>query len=195
MSIEQRRERDRAERQRRIITTARDLAEREGWDAVTTRRLAELIEYSQPVLYSHFANKDAIVAAVAVEGFAELAAAMRAASERSRRPDTALRALARAYVRFGIEKPALYDAMFALASLPFARPEAPAPLHDAFAAIRDTVFALAPRRDPDVLAEVTWAALHGEVSLARAGRLRADLDPARLKMLCDLVIDAAVSTR
>lgn len=195
MSIRERRERERAERHQRIVATARDLAEREGWDAVTTRRLAELIEYSQPVLYSHFENKDAIVAAVAVEGFAELAADMRAATKRSRRPDAALRALARAYVRFGIDKPALYDAMFALASLPFARPEAPAPLHDAFRTIRDTVFALEPRRDPDLLAEVTWAALHGEVTLKRAGRLRSDLDDARLAMLSDLVIDAAASKR
>jgi hypothetical protein len=33
-----------------IITTARKLAEAEGWDAVTTRRLSSQIEYSQPVL-------------------------------------------------------------------------------------------------------------------------------------------------
>jgi Bacterial regulatory proteins, tetR family len=36
-----------------IITTARKLAEAEGWDAVTTRRLSSQIEYSQPVLYKH----------------------------------------------------------------------------------------------------------------------------------------------
>ena len=40
---------------------------------MTTRRLAELVEYSQPVLYSHFDGKDAIVRAVAIEGFADLA--------------------------------------------------------------------------------------------------------------------------
>lgn len=63
----------RAERDRLIVTAARELAEAEGWDAVTTRRLAAEIEYSQPVLYSHFKGKDAIVAAAAVEGRAELA--------------------------------------------------------------------------------------------------------------------------
>jgi AcrR family transcriptional regulator len=54
------------------------LAEAEGWDAVTTRRLATEIESSQPVLYSHFKGKDAIMAAVAVQGFAELREAVRA---------------------------------------------------------------------------------------------------------------------
>src|SRR3569833_4545352 len=79
MSIQTRRERERAEREQLIVTAARELAESEGWDAVTTRRLAAEIEYSQPVLYSHFKGKDAIMAAVAVEGFAALAAELRAA--------------------------------------------------------------------------------------------------------------------
>ena len=65
MSIKARKERDRAQREKLIITAARELAEAEGWDAVTTRRLAERVEYSQPVLYSHFKGKDAITTAVA----------------------------------------------------------------------------------------------------------------------------------
>jgi AcrR family transcriptional regulator len=69
----ERRERERAHRHRLIVTAARELAEAEGWEAVTTRRLAERVEYSQPVLYSHFRNRGAIIAAVAIEGFAELA--------------------------------------------------------------------------------------------------------------------------
>jgi len=80
MSIQERRERERAEREKLIIAAARELAETEGWDAVTTRRLAERVEYSQPVLYSHFDGKEAIKAAVAVEGFAELATGLTAAS-------------------------------------------------------------------------------------------------------------------
>ena len=57
MSIAERRERQRAERYELILAAARELAEAEGWDAVTTRRLAGLIDYSQPVLYSHFKGK------------------------------------------------------------------------------------------------------------------------------------------
>ncbi|WP_280448086.1 helix-turn-helix domain-containing protein, partial [Nocardia cyriacigeorgica] len=73
MTVQARRERERARRHRLIVDTARQLAEAEGWEAVTTRRLAALIEYSQPVLYSHFASMEAIANAVAMEGFAELA--------------------------------------------------------------------------------------------------------------------------
>ncbi|MFI6731135.1 TetR/AcrR family transcriptional regulator [Streptomyces atratus] len=74
MSVQERKARERAVRERLIVATARELAEQQGWDAVTTRRLAERIEYSQPVLYSHFRGKREIIGAVALEGAAEMAA-------------------------------------------------------------------------------------------------------------------------
>ncbi|KPC93108.1 TetR family transcriptional regulator, partial [Streptomyces sp. NRRL F-6602] len=86
MSVQERKERERADRERLIVATARELAEQQGWDAVTTRRLAERIEYSQPVLYSHFRGKREIIGAVALEGAAELAASLRAATGAERDP-------------------------------------------------------------------------------------------------------------
>src|SRR3982750_248233 len=100
MSVQERRERERAHRERLIVTTARDLAETEGWDAVTTRRLAELIEYSQPVLYSHFKGKDAIMAAVAVRGFAEITTQLRAARTGAPTAQAALAGVVAAYLGF-----------------------------------------------------------------------------------------------
>ena len=128
-----RRERERAQREKLIITAARELAEAEGWQAVTTRRLAERIEYSQPVLYSHFTGMDAIMAAVAVEGFADLADEVRAA--RIAAPDThrALAAVSAVYTAFADRHPAVYDAMFGqTVDLPFATPQAPPALHAGF---------------------------------------------------------------
>ncbi|QKW18857.1 TetR/AcrR family transcriptional regulator [Kitasatospora sp. NA04385] len=183
MAIKERRARERAERERLIVRAARELAEAEGWDAVTTRRLAERIEYSQPVLYSHFSGKDAIVAAVAVEGCAELAALLRAAAADVDDPREAFAAVARGYLAFAEANPALYDAIFTLPStLPFGTPEAPAPLHEAFAAIAEpaTRSARACGHDPGGYTELAWSALHGMVTLARNGRLRPDLDQPRI---------------
>ena len=59
-----RRAREQAARERLILDAARSIAEAEGWEAVTTRRLSTEIEYSQPVLYKHFAGKDRIAEAV-----------------------------------------------------------------------------------------------------------------------------------
>jgi AcrR family transcriptional regulator len=178
MSVQERRERERAKRHQLIVTTARELAEAEGWDAVTTRRLAELIEYSQPVLYSHFAGKDAIVAAVAVEGFGELAAELRRHRE--------VGPVMRAYVEFAEANPALYDAMFTLSTpLPFAREETPQPLKDGFNAIRDVLEPVARERDLGTLTEVAWSALHGLVMLTRGGRLPRTNQKLRLTILVD----------
>ena len=107
-------QRDRRLRHELIVRTARDLAEAEGWDAVTTRRLADRVEYSQPVLYSHFENKDAIVRAVAIEGFADMAVQLRSARQGASSRDAAVRALAQAYLDFAATHPALYEAMFSL---------------------------------------------------------------------------------
>ncbi|WP_458245790.1 TetR/AcrR family transcriptional regulator [Streptomyces sp. MAI_2237] len=185
MSIQTRRERERAERERLIVTAARELAEAEGWDAVTTRRLAAEIEYSQPVLYSHFKGKDAIMAAVAVQGCADLAVELRAARTSADGPREALAAVGEAYASFGRRRPALYDAMFTHAvDLPFATPEAPAPLQEAFAELVAVVEPIAAEgEDIGLLTETYWAGLHGLVTLMRSGRLPERDHDQRLALL------------
>ncbi len=196
MALQERRERERSLRRQVIVTAARELAEADGWDAVTTRRLADSIEYSQPVLYSHFEGKEDIVAAVAVEGFGELADIMRDARLGAATPEAALRALAESYVDFATTNPALYDAMFTLSTrLHFGQPETPAPLRAAFAELRAAVMPLAAERDPDTLSEVAWSSLHGLASLSRAGRLRPDYHEGRLTMLVDQLAAVPASTR
>jgi AcrR family transcriptional regulator len=184
MAIDDRRERDRTARRRLIVTTARTLAEAEGWDAVTTRRLSAAIEYSQPVLYKHFAGMEQIADAVAVEGFGELAHAVRAAQADSESAAEALGRSAHAYLDFARGNPAVYDAMFTRATgLRFAAEDTPPQLEDSFAAVREAVGAVAGDRDADTLTEVLWAALHGLVTLSRAGRLRADYASDRIRLL------------
>ncbi len=191
VGAQDRRERERAQRERLIVAAARELAEADGWDAVTTRRLADRIEYSQPVLYGHFpGGKDAIVGAVAVEGFAELAAAVRAAVPRGASSRDALAALAAAYLDFAAAHPAVYDAMFTLRTdLPFADDATPQPLKDAFAALEEVLGPAAGAADPGTFTEVGWAALHGMATLARAGRLRPEARTARLDALVGRLAD------
>lgn len=167
MTQRQRRVRDRTERGQRIVAAARELAEAEGWDAVTTRRLAALIEYSQPVLYSHFpGGKDAIMTAAALEGFAEMAAELASAREGG------VAGVAGTYVEFAEAKPALYDAMFTLASeLPFAQDDTPTVMQEAFAGLFAVIEPVANGQSPGALTEVFWGALHGLITLDRGHRL------------------------
>ena len=187
MVTRERRERERADRHHRILDAARELAEDQGWDAVTTRRLADRIEFSQPVLYGHFpGGKDEIVAGVALEGFAELATTLRAAVEDAG-PGGAPGAVIAAYLDFADAHPAVYTAMFESAGLPFGRDDTPAPLHEGFAVLRD-VLAPATVADPGRYAELAWATLHGLATLTRAGRLPADGTADRRALAVDLTL-------
>jgi AcrR family transcriptional regulator len=188
MTRQERRAREQQQRRQVILDAARELAEAEGWESVTTRRLADRIEYSQPVLYSHFEGKDAIVSAVALEGFSELSAILRDARKRAGSPNVELRAVANAYMDFAQANPALYEAMFALTvDLRFPDSDTQSPLHAAFVEVRDALAPLAGDRDLETFTEITWSALHGLVTLSRAGRLRADYQDKRLAMIVDLL--------
>ncbi|MET8288397.1 TetR/AcrR family transcriptional regulator [Streptomyces sp. NPDC005132] len=204
MTLRERRLREQAQRHRLILTTAREMAEAEGWDYVTTRRLADRIEYSQPVLYQHFKNKDAIVHAVALEGFAELAAALRAARLGEAEPRPALDAVARAYVDFAERGPVLYQAMLTLdpgdGDAPAGTPEgtsggacgdASAPLADVLAEIGLAVAPVAAGRDGELLAEVLWSAWHGLAALTGGRRLRPGLTGRRLAALTEVLLGPA----
>jgi AcrR family transcriptional regulator len=194
MAIEDRRDRERNARRRLIVTTARRLAETEGWDAVTTRRLSTEIEYSQPVLYKHFAGMDQIAAAVAVDGFGELTQAIRAARADATSADDALMRTAHAYNDFARAHPAVYDAMFTRSTtLPFAAEDTPSELTAAFAELRNAIGAVTGEQQVDSLTEVLFAALHGLVVLGRAGRVRPDLDSERLRLLVSRFTDAGHS--
>jgi AcrR family transcriptional regulator len=184
MAATDRRERERAARRRLIITTARKLAEAEGWDAVTTRRLSTEIEYSQPVLYKHFTGMEQLADAIAIDGFGELADVTRDARRGADTASDALARIAHAYLDFARDNPAVYDAMFARATtLRFAAEDTPAALTAAFAELREAVGLVDDEQDADTLTEVLWAALHGLVVLGRSGRLRPGFDSERLQLL------------
>ncbi|UGT57436.1 TetR/AcrR family transcriptional regulator [Nocardia asteroides] len=185
MGTQLRKERERAQRHQRIIDTARELAEAEGWEAVTIRKLAERIEYSQPVLYSHFANKAAIVGAVALQGCVELAEEVRLARESATTRTDMFDKVARAYLDFAVANPARYDAIFVLTTdLTFGL-DAPQPLRDAFAGLEAMFRSGAEGDELGARTEVAWASLHGIATLERSARLRPELRERRIALLVE----------
>src|SRR5271168_363439 len=159
-------------RRDQIIHAARNLAEADGWPAVTMRRLAGVLGVTQPVLYSAFASRQALIDAVALNGFDDLAAALEAA-------DASPLARMRAYLDFAAAHPRVYEAMFSLPSgLAFAVDHTPEPLRRAFSAIRDAL----PDAD-GTRAEVAWSTWHGLATLQASGRLRASAVQARLDLV------------
>jgi len=177
------RERRAAERRQQILDAARAVAGADGWAAVTSRRLADAIGYTQPVLYAHFpGGKTEIMRTVALAGFTELAAAMRAAVGR-KTGVRAVTAVAGAYLDFAAAHPALYEAMFQLPiDARFAQDDAEAELRSGF----DALAAVLGDGDGDgdgTATEVFWSALHGMSLLERAGRMLPEHRPHRVAEL------------
>ncbi|EKU46102.1 TetR/AcrR family transcriptional regulator [Brevibacterium casei] len=164
------------ERRAAILAAARTSADSSGWSAVTTRRLAEAIGYSQPVLYGHFpGGKAEIMRTVALDGFADLRQRCQAAIETAIEtagaeagPDSrgVVEALAHAYLDFADAHPAVYEAMFAEPiGARFAEADNEPELRDAFTVLAEVI-------GEDTATEVFWGALHGMSLLERAGRMK-----------------------
>src|SRR5580698_1333026 len=193
LSVAERKERLRAERERRIVAAARGIAEREGWDAVTIRRLAQEIEYSQPVLYSHFESRDAIVAAVALEGFRDIALAIREAARGSTGQRSTLKRVAMAYLAFAFSRPALYAAMFVLpTNLHFAQADTRPELRAGFDALAAVVKPVCV--DAESATETFWAVLHGLAELERSGRIRPGARDERIDLVVRALFGVGVPT-
>ncbi|MET1072442.1 MAG: TetR-like C-terminal domain-containing protein, partial [Umezawaea sp.] len=124
---------------------------------------------------------------VALQGAAERAVVMRAATSAAAGPRARVTALARAYLDFAAGNPAVYDAMFQLdGGLAFANEDTPEPLKDAFAALLECLDEVAGDGvHPGLFTEVFWAALHGLATLTRAGRLLPEDAERRTELLVD----------
>jgi AcrR family transcriptional regulator len=166
-----------------IVTGALALIERSGSDeAVTLRAVAREVGISAPSIYPHFADRDAIVMAVILRVFDELAGAIEQGSASARQdPVERLVAGCEAYVGYGLAHPARYGVLF---SGPHGTPQdycAPVPLGpeghpvlefgaEAFALLVRGIEECAEAgasASTDVVADSTavWVALHGAVTL------------------------------
>lgn len=96
-----------------LVRQATALLLQRGAEACSLREVARQIGVSHAAAYAHFADKQALLAAVAVTGFEALAA--RLERSRLRHPESgeaALRAALRAYVEFCFKEPARMALMF-----------------------------------------------------------------------------------
>jgi AcrR family transcriptional regulator len=187
----QRRERERAAARESILSAARELARREGWDAVTMRRLAEEIEYSANFAYRYFTGRDDILLALVRDGFVRLRDAMATAAQlptsasADRASDTeasAVRRAGHAYLDFALTEPDLYQLMYGLGGVRV-------PVTDTWTdgqAVGDVLtglLAVAGDRQPERHVLQLWATAHGLIALQVVGRV--DVDPAALHALLD----------
>ncbi|MFN7973909.1 MAG: TetR/AcrR family transcriptional regulator [Acidobacteriota bacterium] len=183
----------------KILDAARELFVKEGYDAVTMRRIAEKIEYSPTAIHVHFEDKAALVRALCDRDFGELSEKF-AAIARIPDPVEKLHKLGEAYVKFGLSLPSHYRFMFMTPGLPskveLSRLERGNPDQDAYALLRSTVVQVMAAglmrkdlKDPDLVAQVVWASVHGIVALAIAKGEDRWVDWRPVKKVTALLVD------
>lgn len=171
-----------------ILDAARAIVVREGFDALSMRKLAEVVGYSPASLYLHFAGRDAIAHALCVEGHAQLLAALHAhdgvadAGER-------VKAMAHAYVAFGRGHPQVYRLIFTR-SPAYTDAAFSDPVSAGETALSLFAQTLASSDTPPAAAETMWAALHGIVSLSLTA---ATYLPTPIDALIDATLDLCLS--
>ncbi|WP_411082320.1 TetR/AcrR family transcriptional regulator [Streptomyces sp. cmx-18-6] len=151
------------------LRAARELLEEDGSAGLSLRAVARRAGVSATAPYRHYADREALVSAVASEGYRELAGSLAQAHPSPSTPDE-LAAVAIAYVRFALEHPALFRAMFAEPCDPTSeeRVAATAAISEY---VRTIVAATFPGVDASALSTTVWALVHGLAFLHLDGKL------------------------
>lgn len=173
-----------------MLREAVRVIQRHGAGALTLRGVGARLGVSRTALYRHFANKDALLAAVAAEGFRMLRRELQDAWTSQGGGRLGFEAMGRAYVGFAIRHPSHYRVMFggALREANAALPPDPDGAGDAFGTLVDALVAqqrsgIVRNDDPVQLARYVWAVVHGVAMLAIDGVLRTPADVERLTSL------------
>jgi len=211
MGLPERKDRDTQARtldqRERILDAARRIVIREGFAALSMRKIADAIGYSPASLYLYFEGRDEIAEALGRDGYAQLLAHLEPYAQEADARER-LHALAHAYVAFGCGHPQIYELIFMAQKGRSGRvgpperrarggagvPDAPREHADdacgvqLFAAtLSELTLASGARADCALLAQALFATLHGVVMLSLA---RPGFAPAAPGPVIDAALDA-----
>ncbi|WP_310487739.1 TetR/AcrR family transcriptional regulator [Chamaesiphon sp. VAR_69_metabat_338] len=185
MGSSERKERQKVELQQQILSAAKEIVSRDGFAALTMRKIADAIEYAPGTIYLYFENRDEIAKQLCRQGYRELLECLKPTAA-ILDPRARLRAMAGAYVQFGSSNSATYRLIFmedpkftdaALSAVPipqgggYANDSSNGAGIQAFQLLVAVFDALKANRslradaDSTRLAEIFWTSLHGIVSL------------------------------
>ncbi|HJL16280.1 MAG TPA: TetR/AcrR family transcriptional regulator [Sandaracinaceae bacterium LLY-WYZ-13_1] len=159
-----------------LLEAAVEVLRERGVQGASLRECARRAGVSHAAPYRHFESKDALLTAVAGQGFAWLHAAGAAAMEGVSDPRDRLDAYGVAYVRFAMEHPEHFRVMFT-SELPEGMTDATdqAAADAAFELLRAQAAAVVgPGEDDEVAALAFWSLVHGLSLLILDGRVPAE---------------------
>lgn len=157
------------------MDAARELFAREGYDAVSMRKIAEAIEYSPTAIYVHFKDKEALFGELCRSDFGKLSDVFNKLAQ-IKDPVERIRGIGHNYVRFALQYPNHYRLMFMTPHIPSSDDEMQCgtgnPDEDGYAFLKAAVAeSIAHKRfrreykDPALATQTLWAMAHGIASL------------------------------
>ncbi|RWX00875.1 TetR/AcrR family transcriptional regulator [Flavobacterium cerinum] len=112
MGSKERISRQKEETRSNILKAAREIVKDEGWQGLSMRKIADKIEYTAPIIYEYFANKEAILQELTCKGFRILTKDLETAKQISNDPAEQLENMWLAYWNFALENKEMYQLMY-----------------------------------------------------------------------------------
>lgn len=162
-----------------ILEASLQIVKEEGWQALSMRKIADVIEYTAPIIYEYFSNKEAILLELTRKGFLILARDMRAAKEKHRLPAKQIEAMWLAYWNFAFAEKELYQVMFGVdvncCEMAAIMPEAEVPYNLVSEVIEEIMVEKKPTADEVCVKYYTfWSVIHGLISINLVRRTTSD---------------------
>jgi AcrR family transcriptional regulator len=178
-----------------LIHTARDIIKHEGLAGLSLRKLADKANVSRTAPYHHFADKNTLLCALALEGFVswyEMASGVFAREDLA--PKAQFQLFIRSYIGYAADNPDLYDMMFnraiwkqGLATDELKNEAYPCfQYHVQMTKTWQEQGLLAAEEDTLRLAQVTWATMHGLARLLIDGVYA---DNSHIDAMCETAVN------
>jgi AcrR family transcriptional regulator len=187
MGIPERKEKQKLEIKKQILDASMKLFVEEGFENVTIRRIADLIEYSPTTVYLYFKDKDEIFESLHDEGFQKMQEFNHSLSS-IQNPLLRLHKMGENYIQFGMENPEYYNLMF-INGEPMKKIAEPGcewkPGDAAIDRLKATVTecmekGYLAKGDPTLVSLSVWSFVHGLVSLAIRQRFEKFVEPPEM---------------
>jgi AcrR family transcriptional regulator len=162
-----------------ILDASLQIVKQEGWQALSMRKIADVIEYTAPIIYEYFANKDAILLELTRKGFLLLAKDIQTARDKHRLPAKQLEAMWIAYWNFAFAEKELYQVMFGVdvncCELAKKMPESEVPADLVYDVIEELMLPHKPTEEELCIKYYTfWSVIHGLISINMVRRGTSD---------------------
>lgn len=112
MGSKERIQRQKEDTRKSILAAALQIVKQDGWAALSMRKIADVIEYTAPIIYEYFPNKEGILFELTRQGYVNLGLKVKAARDSKTDLEERLEAMWLAYWDFAFEESEFYQLMY-----------------------------------------------------------------------------------